>query len=91
MNALELQPFGPWPVWTWVAGFGAGYYRLIDSAGTLTDNGLALGTTPAASAIGSGLAIHSSIAKHPAMPRITTAYCRAWMVPVGRRAAPEVA
>ena len=25
MNALELQPFGPWPVWTWVAGFGAGF------------------------------------------------------------------
>ncbi|WP_146151045.1 autotransporter outer membrane beta-barrel domain-containing protein [Allosphingosinicella deserti] len=27
--------------------FGAGYYRLIDYAGTLTDNELAVGTTPA--------------------------------------------
>lgn len=31
---------------TALAGFGAGYYRLIDYAGTLTDNGVELGTTP---------------------------------------------
>lgn len=31
---------------TALSGFGAGYYRLIDYAGALTDHGLALGTTP---------------------------------------------
>ena len=31
---------------TALPGFGAGYYRLIDYAGALTDNGLELGTTP---------------------------------------------
>jgi len=25
MNALDADPFGPWPVWLWVAGFGAGF------------------------------------------------------------------
>lgn len=31
---------------TALAGFGAGYYRLMDYAGVLTDNGLELGTAP---------------------------------------------
>jgi tight adherence protein C len=25
MNALDADPFGPWPVWLWVAGGGAGF------------------------------------------------------------------
>ncbi|MGD9894764.1 MAG: type II secretion system F family protein [Dehalococcoidia bacterium] len=25
MNLLGVHPFGPWPVWTWLVGFGAGF------------------------------------------------------------------
>jgi fibronectin-binding autotransporter adhesin len=33
-------------------GFGAGVYRLMDYGGTLTDNGLAIGTTPSGTSAG---------------------------------------
>lgn len=26
MNGVGVQPFGAWPVWLWVAGFGAGFF-----------------------------------------------------------------
>jgi tight adherence protein C len=25
MNLLHIEPFGAWPVWTWLVGFGVGY------------------------------------------------------------------
>ena len=25
MNVLHIQPFGPWPVWVWLIGFGLGF------------------------------------------------------------------
>jgi tight adherence protein C len=25
MNVLRMHPFGPWPVWVWLVGFGLGY------------------------------------------------------------------